>query len=165
MNAALHAINELAALVHGGALLTFALLVNGRRAIPHVRTEDVVRVYRAFGAGIGLSLGAFVPTDIYRHLHAVNPTASLPASLALQFDTPELSLLSARMVLLFALWVSYVWLEVWTLEPTRKLDKNGSVADGAAYEAATGRVGRHLAVNAALFAGVVLYGALSRSWP
>ncbi len=164
MITALHALNELAALVHGGALLTFAILINARRAIPHVRTEDVVRVYRAFGAGIGLSLGAFVPTDLFRHVHAVNPTLSLPHSLALRFDTADHSLLSVRMVLLLAVWVSYVWLEVWTVEPTRKLDKNGAVDDAVAYEAAATRVGRHLAVNAMLFAGVVVCGALTRSW-
>ena len=165
MNVVLATLNELSALIHGGALLAFAILINARRAIPHVRTEDVVRVYRAFGAGIGLSLGAFVPTDIYRHIHAVNPEASLPASLAFRFDSPEVSLLSLRMALLLALWVSYIWLEVWTLEPTRKLDQNGTITDATGYEAAAGRVGRHLGVNATLFAGVVLCGALARSWP
>jgi hypothetical protein len=165
VNEALHLLNELAALIHGGSLLAFALLLNGRRAIPHVRTVDVVRVYRAFGAGIGLSLGAFVPTDLYRHVHALNPELSLPSSLALRFDAPDSTLLSVRMLLLFALWVSYISLEVWSIEPTRKLDQNGIVLNEVAYEAAAGRVARHLALNAALFAGVVLCGAMSRSWP
>ena len=39
----------LAAVVHGGPLIAFALLINFRRAIPRVADEDVIRVYRAFG--------------------------------------------------------------------------------------------------------------------
>jgi hypothetical protein len=164
MTTVLHVLNELAALVHGGALLTFAILVNARRAIPHVRTENVVRVYRAFGAGLGLSLGAFVPTDLWRHVHALHPGEALPGALALRFDSPDHTLLSVRMVLLFVLWVSYVHLEVWTLEPTRKLDRSGMVTDPEAYEAAATRVGLQLALNAALFAALVLCGALTRSF-
>jgi len=162
---ALHALNVLAATIHGGALLTFALLIGFRARIPHVRTEDVVRVYRAFGAGIGLSLGVFVPTDLVRHILGQNPGVALPDALALHWDSPSATLWSARMVLLLVLWVSYVHLEVWTLDPCRTLDKDGRVTDATAYEAAAGRVAGQLALNAALFAAVITTGALAVTWP
>jgi hypothetical protein len=165
MIAALHVINLLAGVIHGGALLTFALLLNFRRAIPHVKTWDVVRVYRAFGAGIGLSLGAYVPTELFRHIVGLHPSPHLPEALALRWDSTDHSFNSAKMILLFVLWVSYIHLEVWTIEPTRRLDKEGVVADAAAYEAAAGRVGRQLAFNAVLFAVVLSLGALTQAWP
>lgn len=161
----LGALNTLAGTIHGGALLAFALLVGFRARIPHVRTQDVVRVYRAFGAGIGLSLGVFVPTDIYRHVVALNPGVALPHALGLHWDTAAHSYLSARMLALLVLWISYVHLEVWTLDPCRTLDKDGVVTDAAAYEAAASRVSTQLWINALLFASVLVLGALSRPWP
>lgn len=165
MIAVLHALNVVAGTLHGGALLVFALLLMFRAKIPHVRTEDVVRVYRAFGGGIGLSLGVFIPTELYRHIVGVNPGVALPDALALHWDTTNHSFLSAKMLILFVLWVSYVHLEVWTLEPTRGLDKNGSITDALAYEAAAGRVSRQLSFNAALFASALVLGALTQNWP
>ncbi len=161
MTEVMHAINVLAATVHGGALLIFALLLLFRAHIPHVLTEDVVRVYRSFGAGIGLSLGAFIPTELYLHVVGQNPGVALPASLAVHWDTTEHSMLSARLALLFVGWVSYVHLEIWTLDPARTLDKDGSVVDAAAYEATAGRVSRQLAFNAALFTAVIVLGTLA----
>lgn len=153
----------LALTVHAGALLCFALLLAFRRRIPHVHDHDLVRVYRSFGAGIGLSLGVLVPCEIYRHCTTLNPGVGLPSALALHFDTPENTAWSARVITLFALWVSYIVLEVWTNEHTRRLDQNGVVADTVAYASATSAVSRHLSVNAALAAGVVLFGAWAQS--
>ena len=164
MIAVLHTVNLLSGVIHGGALLTFALLLNFRGRIPHVRTEDVVRVYRAFGAGIGLSLGAFVPTTLYHHIVTMNPGASLPGAMALRWDTTNNSFNSAAMLGLFVLWVSYIHLEVWSIEPLRRLDKDGVVTDRAAYEAAASRVGVQLAFNAVVFAKVLTLQALTQGW-
>lgn len=147
-------IYTVAGLVYGGALLTFALLLNFRASIPHVRDQDVVRVYRAFGAGFGISLGLTLYAVIWHYPSVVNPAASFPASYTLPADP----LLLARVLLLGFGWVSYTILEVWTLEKCRQLDKNGVVTDPVAYAAVTGRVARHLALNAALFATVVALG-------
>ncbi len=165
MIAVLHALNVIAGTIHGGALLVFALLLLFRSKIPHVRTEDVVRVYRAFGGGIGLSLGVFIPTELFRHITGLNPGVALPEALALHWDTTNHSFLSAKMLILFVLWVSYVHLEVWTLEPLRGLDKNGSVTDGAAYELATSRATRQLSFNAVLFTSLLVLGALTQAYP
>jgi hypothetical protein len=149
----------LALTIHAGALITFAILLNFRQAIPHVRDQDLVRVYRSFGAGIGLSMGVLAPAEIYRHCTTLNPGVSLPDALALDFGSAATAAWSLRMLALLALWVSYIWLEVWTNEPTRRLDQKGEVADSSAFSLATTRVARHLAVNAGLAALVVIFGA------
>ena len=157
----MHVVNVLAATVHGGALLIFALLLLFRAHIPHVRTEHVVRVYRSFGAGIGLSLGAFIPTELYLHVVGQNPGVALPASLAVHWDTTEHSMLSARLALVFIGWISYVHLEIWTLDPARSLDKDGALLDEGSYARTARRVSRQLALNAALFTAVIVLGTLA----
>ena len=150
----------LAGMIHGGGLVAFALLLNFRRAIPHVRDEDVVRVYRAFGAGFGLSLGVLIFSSLWRwgtQVTALNPGGG--RGFLDTFLVPMDGLTMARVGVFFALWVSYVALEVWTLEPCRLLD-HGEVSDRPAYAAATGLVARHLALNAALFVTVVVLGVL-----
>ncbi|MSQ04089.1 MAG: hypothetical protein EXR71_19740 [Myxococcales bacterium] len=157
----MHVVNGVAAAVYGGGLLLFAILLLFRWSTPHVRTEDLLRVYRSFGAGFGLSLGAFIPSELYLHALGQNPGVSLPASLAAHWDTTEHSMLSARLALIFIGWVSYVHLEIWTLDPARTLDKEGHVVDPAAYEATAGRVSRQLAFNATLFTAVLVLGTLA----
>jgi hypothetical protein len=149
-------IQALAGMAHGGGLVVFAILLNARRAMQHVRDEDVVRVYRAWGAGSGLSLGALIFSSAWLYATTVNPGQGLPDAFALPTDDP---LTVARVGLFGALWVSYVVLEIWTLDPCRSLDK-GDIVDRAAYAAATNRVARHLAFNAALFCVVVALGAM-----
>lgn len=151
-----HVLLTLSGMVHGGALVAFAFLLNFRRAIPHVRDEDVVRVYRAFGAGIGLSLATLIFSAIWLWATEINPGKGLPDAFAVPWDD---TVTVARLATFFVLWVSYVALEIWTLEPCRLLDR-GEVTDRPAYAAATARVARHLAVNALLFCVVAALGAL-----
>lgn len=163
MSAVVSMAGALALTIHAGALVCFALLLAFRARIPHVRDYDLVRVYRSFGAGIGLSLGVLVPSEIYRHCTMLNAGISLPGALALHFDSPQNIAWSMRMIMLFALWVSYIVLEVWTNEATRRLDQNGVVADQNAYAVATSAVSRHLSVNAGLASAIVLLGAWAQS--
>lgn len=163
MSALLSVVNELALTVHAGALLVFAILLGARSHVRHVTEPQLVRVYRSFGAGIGLSMGALMATEIWRHCTTVNPGVSLPGALALDFSTMALTCWSGRALCMFALWVSYIVLEVWTLEPCRRLDQDGVVSDPGAYALATARVSRHLNLNALLAACVVADGALARA--
>lgn len=142
--------------VHAGGVILFAILFAGRGRIPHVRTEDLVRVYRSFGGGFGISLGITVFSAVALWPEAVNPGAGVPDAWALRWDTPEMRLLSARAVLFFTYWVNYIILEIWTLDDCRLLDSSGVVADRAAYEAAAARVGRHLAFNALLLVNTLI---------
>jgi len=146
----------LAGMVHGGALVAFALLINFRRVIPRVSDEDVIRVYRAFGGGLGLSLGLLIFANIWRWYRDLGDGRGLPDAFAIPWDHP---LDVARLFTFGAFWVSYVWLEVWTLDPCRLLDA-GEIADRPAYTRAVGRVSLHIALNAALFVAVVVMGTL-----
>lgn len=151
-----HVLLTLSGMVHGGALVAFALLLNFRWAIPHVRDEDAVRVYRAFGAGFGLSLAVLIFSAIWLWATELYPGKGLPDAFTIPWDEP---LTVARLGLFFALWVSYVLLEIWTLEPCRLLDR-GEITDRPAYAAATSRVARHLALNALLFVAIASLSAL-----
>lgn len=147
---------SIAGMVHGGGLIAFAFLLNFRGAMKNVRDCDVIRVYRGFGAGFGLSLGVLVFASAWRFREVVGGGRGLPDAFTPPWDEP---LTVLRLALFGAVWVSYAVLEVWTLEPCRLLDRDG-VTDPVAYAAATDRVARHVALNAALFAAVVALGAL-----
>lgn len=145
-------LSTLAALIHGGALIAFALLINLRRAIPRVADEDVIRVYRAFGGGFGLSLGVLIFSNIYRWWRDLGADRGLPDAFSIPWDD---TLTVARLFTFGAFWVSYVWLEIWTLDPCRLLD-DGAIKDRPAYTAAVGRVSVHIAINALLFVAIVV---------
>ncbi len=146
----------LAAVVHGGALIAFALLINFRAAIPHVRDEDVIRVYRAFGAGFGLSLGALVFINLWRWWRDLGDGRGFPDAFSIPWGDP---LSVARLGVFGAFWVSYIALEIWTLDPCRLLDA-GDISDRPAYTAAVNRVAGHIAVNAALFVALLVITVL-----
>lgn len=160
LHTALELLLSLSSTVHGGSLVAFALLLLGRKAIPFVDDAAIVRTYQAWGAGIGLSLGAFWLTYAALWPSAHNPGATtlldrfaIPTDLAVDLGGVQLAML------LFY-WINYVILEIWTLEPCRLLDRNGTVTDPAAYAATTQRVAVHLAFNAAVFNIALLVGVL-----
>lgn len=139
-------IATLAGAVHGGTLVAFAVLLLARGRLPEIGEVALVRAFRATGALLGLTLGAYLFAEAWAWPAAVNPGATGIDRWAVPMDTRGL-----RVALLFAYWVSYTALEIWTLEPCRLLDRHGEVADPPAYSRAAARVSRHLALNAALF--------------
>ncbi len=144
-------LSTLAAMVHGGALVAFALLINLRRAIPRVADEDVIRVYRAFGGGFGVSLGVLIFANLWIWWRDLGAERGLPDAFSIPWDD---TLTVARLFTFAAFWVSYIWLEIWTLDPLRLLDA-GEIKDRAAYTRSVDQVATHIAVNAVLFAVVV----------
>lgn len=140
----------LAGMTHGGVLVAFALLFLNRARIPHVREEDLLRVFRACGAVLGVSLGLYILAELWLWPGAQNPGAVGIDRWAVHADRAGL-----RAALFFAYWVRYVWLEIWTLDPGRLLDRNGEITDRPAYGATVAAVGRGLLLNASLFAAVV----------
>ena len=144
-------LSTFAGLVHGGALVAFALLINFRRAIPRVADEDVIRVYRAFGGGFGLSLGVLIFSNIWIWWRDLGAGRGLPDAFSVPWDD---SLTVARLFTFAAFWVSYVWLEIWTLDPLRLLD-SGEIKDREKYTRSVEQVALHIAINAALFLAVV----------
>jgi len=146
----------LAGMVHGGALVCFALLFMARARIPQVREEDLLRVFRAAGAVLGVSLGLYLLAEIVLWPAAQNPGATGVERWAVHADLAGL-----RAGLAFLYWVRYAWLEIWTLDPGRLLDRNGEILDRAAYGATVSAVGRGLVLNALLYAAVYALGPLT----
>jgi len=150
----------LAGTVHGGSLFAFAVLLAFRHRIPQVDEVGLVRVYRAWGGGLGITLGLYWLALGLSWPDAHNPGATtLLERFAIPVN-PAADLGGVQLGLLFAYWVNYVALEIWTLEPCRLLDRDGVVSDPAQYARTTKQVATHLAVNAALFNAALVVGSL-----
>ncbi len=140
-------------LLYGGPVVAFAVLIGLGDRLAH--SAQVIRTWRSCGPGLGLALGMCIAGALGRHwlLHgAFVWTWASPAEQA------EL----AGWLTFFLLWASNVKLEVWTLEPLRKLDGRG-VTDGPEFTAARGSLARHLAVQATLAIAVVVLDAVWKS--
>lgn len=135
-------------------MVAFAILVSLGDRLPSLAPWDVVRVYRAWGAGFGLSLGACI-------LGGLSGYWLRTGSFAWGFGTSEEALISATFLVFFAMWISNLFLEVWTLEPLRKLDQNGVIKDEAAYRAGASKLSRHMLAQALLAASVAILATIS----
>ena len=150
---ALDVLGRLAGVVHGGTLTVMAILLLMRGRLPPLREADLVRTFRAAGAVLGVSLGVFILAELVSWPGRVNPGASFPASFAVPAQVEGL-----RAVVFGVYWVSYIALEIWTLEPCRLLDRDGTLADPLRYAQSAARVTRHVGLNAALFLTVLALG-------
>ena len=134
----------LATTVYGGGLVAFAILLAARRLVADGGAEHVVRVWRAWGPGQGLALGALILVGAVRYYLEMG-------SFTWPLDTLEGQLTAAAHATFLVLWASSFHAEIWTLEPCRKLDQDGQITDRPAYEACAGRVARQVGFNALLF--------------
>ncbi len=150
-------LRDVAFVVHAGGIATFALLaaLSGRVGGPD--TAHVLRTYRAFGPGLGLSLGLTIFAALVAHYGTAGGFVWSTSA-----ETGGWPGLLAWIVFLVA-WVSNIRLEVWTLEPIRKLDPHGTgqSTNAAALDRATQSVTRHLGIQAGLWALVVVLARLS----
>lgn len=140
--------------IYGGSLTAFATLLAMRHRLSPLGPIDVMRTYRAWGAGLGLSMGALILTGLL-HRYLSHGEFSWPA------EAPDDALRRAKAILFLILWVSAFHLEIWTLEPCRKLDQDGVVQDAAAYEATSRKVTAQLWLNVALFWAIGALGFLA----
>lgn len=149
-----HVLQNLGFLLYGGPMVAFTILVAAAHTIPNMRTWDVVRTYRSWGAGLGLALGACVFGGLLRfYLHF--------GSFLDVWDQPEALAWAPTFALFFLMWASNIKLEIWTLEPLRKLDKDGVVVDEAAYEEARRKLARHMSVQATLILAIAVLATTS----
>lgn len=146
-------LSHLATAIHAGTLFSGAALVAMRNRLSPLREADLIRCFRATGAILGVSLGVFLGTEAALWPGRVNPGARGLDMFAVHADLDGL-----RLLVLGAYWVSYVVLEIWTLEPCRLLDRDGELLDPPRYAATAAAVSRHLLLNAALFLTVVALG-------
>ncbi len=149
-------LRDLGFLLYGGPMVAFTLLVSGRRLIPHVRSWDVVRVYRAWGPGFGLSLGACILGALVTHYLQ-------QGSFTWPIDTAAQQVAAGAWLAFFAMWVSNLQLEVWTLQPLRSLDQDGVIADETAYEQQADRLRGHMLVHSGLIVTTVVLAQISSS--
>jgi uncharacterized membrane protein len=138
--------------VYGGSLIAFALLMLAARLLDPVEIEKVMRVWRYWGAGLGVSMGALIFGGLARY-YQLNGGFSWP------LDTTAQQLTAAKHAAFLLLWASSFHLEIWTLEPLRKLERAG---DPGPWDAAAARVTRQATFNAVLFVVVGLLALAAR---
>ena len=150
-------LRDLGFLVYGGGICVFALMALLSARFGGLPTAKVLLAYRGFGPGLGVGLGATILGALVAHYGTVGVF-----EWGLDPATGGATGLLAWLVFL-AVWVSNIQLEVWTLEPLRKLDPQGDgvAADAAALDRATTRVVRHLGIHAAMVALIVVLVRLS----
>lgn len=152
-------IRDLSFVVYGGGIAVFALQASLSPLVGGLPRHTVLRAYRGFGPGLGIALGLTVFSALVAHYGAVGAFSWRPV--------PATGGVAGLLGWLgfFALWVSNIRLEVWTLEPIRKLDPNGQgeAPDAAALDRAERAVTRHLLIQALLVALVVIFARLAVS--
>ena len=144
-------------MLYAGPMVAFAILIAARNAIPNMAPWTLVRTYRAWGAGFGISLGLCILGGLTRYYLR-------HGSFTWGWSTPAETRVLATFLCFLAMWASNIKLEIWSLEPLRKLDKDGDVADPEAYRAATASFSQHLtmhAVLALLVAGLAITSGLT----
>jgi hypothetical protein len=69
----------------------------------------------------------------------------------------------AAWLVFFVVWANNCRVEVWTLDPLRKLDKDGQISDRARYEAEARGLGWNLLVQALMCIAVLVLRSLADS--
>lgn len=147
-------LRDLGFLLYGGPLVAFTIIVSLSGRIPGLTPWGAVRTFRAWGPGLGLSLGATVFGALAAHYLQ-------HGAFAWAWDTPVARLELAGWLTFLVMWVSNIKLEVWTLQPLRSLDPGGPVPDEAAYRAAVSRLARHMVVHAMLIVAIFVIAHLA----
>lgn len=147
-------LHDLGMLLYAGPFLAFTVLVSLSSRLPHLKPWDVVRTYRAWGSGLGLAMGTWVLGLLARHY-------LVHGSFTWGWANLWQSLTLAAHVVFLALWIWNVRVEVWSLEPLRKLDDKGTIADPPAYTAATGRLARDMSIQGLLLVAYAVLESLT----
>ena len=138
----------------GGPLIAFSFLLPLADRIGRGEPWHVDRVYRAWGPGSGLCLGAIWLGGLTRHY-------LLHGGFIWEFSTPTGQLTTVAHLVFLALWVNYTHLEIWVLAPIRALDAAARPDDPALYRASRGPMTRSTALLAFLFVVFVTLLGLS----
>ena len=149
-------LRDLGFLLYGGPLVAFAILLLVVERVPGIAPWELVRSWRAWGPGLGLALGATVLGALSAHWLRRGAFSWGGDSLGQQLEL-------AAWLAFFLLWLSNIKLEIWTLEPLRRLDRAGALEDPDAYRAALPPVRLHLALHAGLVLIVVVLSRLAES--
>ncbi len=144
-------VRDLGFLVYGGVIVATTLTASAAPWVGMGSPALVLGRFRSVGPLLGISMGAAFVGAVVAHYGSYG-------AFRWGFD-PGVggAAVAAAWLVFFALWVSNIRLEVWTLEPLRRLDPNGNGAspDAAALDRASRLVLRHLQLHSALVVGVV----------
>lgn len=139
-------------LLHGGSMMAFAALLLAQPRVAGLPLEAVLRSYRAWGPGLGLSLGAAVFGALVDWHYRTGLDWS-PARIGWSG--------TLLWSLFFTLWVSNIRLEVWTLEAARRADPPGGPLDATALAAAARPLRAHLVFQALLIVPIFVLERLT----
>lgn len=154
-----HTLRDLGFLLYGGPLVAFTIVIALSARIPGLTPWAAVRTYRAWGPGLGLSLGATVFGAL---LGRWLEHGEFMWGWSTTLERVDLAAWLAFLVL----WASNIKLEIWTLQPLRTLDPpDAGVSDEPAFRAAARRLTRHMVLHALLIVGVLVLARLSEAWP
>jgi len=137
----------------GGPLIAFSFLLPLAERIGRGEPWHVDRVYRAWGSGSGICLGAIWLGGLTQHYLAND-------GFHWNVSSPDGQITTIAHLIFLVLWINYTHLEIWVLAPIRKLDPEGGPTDAAAYRAARPRMNRSAAFNAFAFVGFVTLSTL-----
>ena len=142
-------LHHLGVVVYGGSVIAFALLLSLAARIERLDERAVMGVFRAWGSGFGLSMGTLI-------FGGLGAWYLQHGGFGWDLGTESDQISAFKLGLFTVLWASSFVLEIWTLEPIRKLGPSGA-EDAEAWRGAYGRVVSQLSVNAVL---VAVIGAL-----
>jgi hypothetical protein len=141
-------------LLYAGPLLAFALLLPLGHRGGKLEPWQLDRVWRAWGPGSGLALGALILGGLLRY-HQLRGGFVWDPELA--FDRVFL----AKHFVFLVLWVEYTYTEVWVAERLRRLDPGPEAPeDLSAYRAARTRLMRHLWFSACCVIAILVISNL-----
>ena len=107
-------LQDLGFLLYAGPLVAFSVLIILCGRISTLPPHAVVRTYRAWGPGLGISLGACILGAAWGYWQ---DNGAFTWSCA---TSEQCWIIAVHGTFLLA-WISNIKLEVWTLEPLRKL--------------------------------------------
>lgn len=149
-------VRDLGFLLYGGPLIAFTILVLLADRVSRDEPWRVVRVLQSWGPGLGVSLGFTV-------LGALSLRWLDHGQFSWGWDNLTQLWDLALWLSFLALWISNVRLEVWTLEPLRKLDRDGVLSDPVAYRERLGGVRVHLVFHTLLIVSVVVLKTITET--
>lgn len=117
-----------------GPMIAFTVLFTLRSHIKSLTTQQLVRCFQAWGPGFGLSLGTLIFAILYLRWQQFG-------EFSLYWSTAHDQQQSIAILIGFVGWVSNLVLEVWTIDPLRKLD---ATPETPQYQAAFTKFRTHL---------------------
>jgi hypothetical protein len=136
-----------------GPMLAFAVLLTFREHIKSLSDEHLVRAFQSYGAPFGLSFGTLIFLLLYSRWQQYG-------EFNLYWSTTSDQYQSIAIIIGIIVWLSNLVLEVWTLDPLRKMD---NTPNDTKYKEALKSFHRHLVFHVGVLSAssiLYIYGSL-----